>query len=145
MCTSCKRRGLRVQISGPRGRKSRPTCRDDKKVSIRWSVYTHLEHFRGAVPSREEEEEGEFVRWGKKKEQKKICISLGSRAFDLSSAKLTEIQNDAKAKRERERDAPTLPKRCSSRSIDSQRRRFAANRCPRVPPNQRMRICLAIY
>jgi hypothetical protein len=71
VCTSCKRRGLRVQISGPRGRKSRPTCRDGKKVSIRWSVYTHLEHFRGAVPSREEEEEGEFVRWGKKKEQKK--------------------------------------------------------------------------
>jgi len=146
VCTSCKRRGLRVQISGPRGRKSRPTCRDGKKVSIRWSVYTHLEHFRGAVSSREEVEEGESLFVGeRKRNKKKICISLGSRAFDLSSAKLTEIQNDAKAKRERERDAPTLPKRCSSRSIDSQRRRFAANRCPRVPPNQRMRICLAIY
>jgi hypothetical protein len=59
-----------VQISGPRGRKSRPTCRDGKKVGIRWSVHTHLEHFRGAS-LREKERKKESLFVGERKEQKK--------------------------------------------------------------------------
>ena len=64
-----------MQISGPRGRKSRPTCRDGKKVGIRWSVHTHLEHFRGAS-LREKKRKKESLFVGERKEQKKICISL---------------------------------------------------------------------
>jgi len=62
--------------------------------------------FSRRVSSREEEEEGEFVRWGKKGTKKNLYLAC-SRAFDLSSGKLTEIQYDAKRSKATKRERRT--------------------------------------